>query len=306
MNDHNNADQNQTAGDPLIFADAPKDGMPAEPATERQVQQAESKIEERMSAFERSMLRLTIAAVVISIVTGLIFAGQLYEMHEGGAQTDKMIDAANRNAAAAKGFADSAGSINTGIQGAVGQMQGAVSQLRTMANSSQKSIKATQNAMRQDQRAWVGVMDASVVEFNENEVPKVVIVFSNSGKTPARNVQVSVRFRLSETPIAGPLPEDIKALEYRPAQSIPPQGKFNFALGFDVMGRQNNSSELNGDQFLRSRFAAIKAKSLILYYFGILKYDDVFGKHRETQFCLAVADPEKKEISYCDNFNDLN
>jgi hypothetical protein len=50
-----------------------------------------------MSAFERSMLRLTRAAVIISVLTGLIFAGQLYEMITGGTQTDKLVGYAKTN-----------------------------------------------------------------------------------------------------------------------------------------------------------------------------------------------------------------
>jgi len=49
----------------------------------------------------------------------------------------------------------------------------------------------------------------------------------------------------------------------------------------------------------------IKNKSLFLYYFGILKYDDIFGGHWETQYCVYLADPDTKELGFCDAFNDL-
>ncbi len=127
-----------------------------QPQTRQQTEQnIEERIEKRMSAFERSMLRLTWAAVVISLVTGLIFAGQLYEMWQAGKQTDKLLSAASdlsgaaSDTAAAAGdqvdaadnFSDSAEEINSGVSGAVIQLQSA-------ANNAKKSIEATQEAMR--------------------------------------------------------------------------------------------------------------------------------------------------------------
>jgi len=55
-----------------------------------------------------------------------------------------------------------------------------------------------------------------------------------------------------------------------------------------------------------SQFQDIRNGRLFLYYFGILKYDDGFGKIRETQFCIYLADPASGEAGFCDGFNDLN
>src|SRR5438270_14090734 len=76
-------------------------GTADSPAIEEQLQQTERKIEERMSAFERSMLRLTRAGVFIAVLTALIFGGQLYEMRKGGSDTHDLAAAAKAQAEAA-------------------------------------------------------------------------------------------------------------------------------------------------------------------------------------------------------------
>jgi hypothetical protein len=86
-----------------------KDSTPTQPATEQQLRETEQKIEEqieeRMTAFERSMIRLTRFGLAVTILTGIIFAGQLYEMISGGTQTDKLVDYTNGQAESAKDIA---------------------------------------------------------------------------------------------------------------------------------------------------------------------------------------------------------
>src|ERR1035438_7010908 len=125
---------------------------PAQVATAHQLEQTETRIEERMSSFERSMIRLTWAAVIISILSIIVFAGQLYEMIAGGTATDKLVEytraqanAGNDQADAAQQFSDTTEEINAGINSAVDQLESA-------ANNAKASIQATQNAMRLEQR----------------------------------------------------------------------------------------------------------------------------------------------------------
>ena len=102
---------NQTGTTPQqLPAAIPKAGnaVTAQPATAKQLQQAEENIENRMSAFERTTVRLTTAGVIIGVITLLIFAGQLYEMIEGGTATDKLVDYAKTQANASSDQADAA------------------------------------------------------------------------------------------------------------------------------------------------------------------------------------------------------
>lgn len=88
MNESNDATKNQTSSEEIPVTRTPDSPVTEQAATERQLHDTEAKIEQqidkRMSAFERSMLRLTWAATVISILSFLVFGGQLYEMWSGG------------------------------------------------------------------------------------------------------------------------------------------------------------------------------------------------------------------------------
>lgn len=158
MNDGQGTKPQEHSGTQDLPAGVREDLSAAQPATEQQLERAEQKIEERieerLSAFERTMLRLTGAAIFISVVTGLIFAGQLYEMVEGGKQTDKLLSAAGTQADAASDMADAAGNqvdaadnfsdtaeeINRKIATAVIQLQAA-------ANNAKTGLDTTRDAM---------------------------------------------------------------------------------------------------------------------------------------------------------------
>lgn len=167
---------------------------PAQAATAQQLEQTETRIEERMSGFERSMIRLTTAGIIIAILTGIVFLGQLYEMISGGTQTDKLVDyaktqaqAADEIAQASDDFTDSAKWMEEHAKDAADAMQDSVD---TASENTKTIIKNAQNTTRLDQRAWVvwkGV--EGTPELDKTWVVKTY--FTNSGKTPAKNVRVN-------------------------------------------------------------------------------------------------------------------
>ena len=71
---------------------------------------------------------------------------------QGGQDTVRIRDAAEKQAIAASSFAQSASDIN----GTIGRAEGDFS---VMANSSALAIKATQTQMRLDQRAWIAIVN---------------------------------------------------------------------------------------------------------------------------------------------------
>jgi hypothetical protein len=169
----------QGSGAPI----APETGgaNPAQPATARQLKQTEIRIEERMSGFERSMIHLTRAGVIIGIITGLIFAGQLYEMISGGTQTDKLVDYAKTQAQSADDiaqasddFTDSAYWMEEHMQDTANAIQDSVD---TADRNTKKTISDTETAFRAEQRAWVGVQGTGEIKgFTESETWKVTVV----------------------------------------------------------------------------------------------------------------------------------
>jgi len=195
---------------------------------------------------------------------------------------------------------------------------GMVTQEQRIAENSQKAMDASNKqsrvaldatiaASRLDQRAWVGFLDATPGEFSETAGVPINVTFVNSGRTPARNVQFSSGYIVSDIAISEPSPQSINLLVFRPTQSIPPQGKYSDWLGLMIpAGSTSLPTQLKGFRDVLARFQFIKAKTHVLYYYGILKYDDVFRNHRTTEYCIFLADPDAKRIGICDSFNDLN
>jgi hypothetical protein len=164
------------------------------------------------------------------------------------------------------------------------------------------------NATRLDQRAWVGVRDAISVpgSFTETSAWRVNMIFANSGKSPARGAKIAALSLISPVSISGPSPDQIKALEFQPTQAIAPQGTYNFAIGTAADLIATTVAKKGEMESLISKYPLIKSGQLILYYFGILRYEDNSGAIHDTQFCIYMANPQTQVISFCRDFNDLN
>jgi hypothetical protein len=176
------------------------------------------------------------------------------------------------------------------------------------ADDNKKLIAAAQtqaDVASVEPRAWVGVLGVDSVNFDTTNGLTAIISFYNSGKTPARNVQVSLRYLLSPIALTGPKPELVSGLPFRSAQSIPPQGRYNLYVG-KTSGEAFTQDQASGFQRLQPYLPSVRDKKVFLYYFGVLKYDDNLGNHRETQYCLFLADAKTKQTAMCDSFNDLN
>ncbi|MGH2506771.1 MAG: hypothetical protein ACRDHZ_05075 [Ktedonobacteraceae bacterium] len=171
---------------------------------------------------------------------------------------------------------------------------------------SNKTFQASVDQFRLEQRAWVGVEHVASTGFTDRTIWTVTVTFVNSGKTPAKNVEVSAAYVVSPVSIAGPSMEEVTRLHFGPAQSIAPEGRYSMELGPIVLGHPVFRPEIKDSQTLLSSYEAIKAGRLFLYYYGILKYKDAFGGHRQTQFCIFLANTKTKDAAFCDSFNDLN
>ena len=302
----------------------PIDTPPAEPATAQQLE----KVEEKMSSFERSTLRWAKAAVILSALAAVFVCAQWWEMHEGGKDTHDLAVAAGNQATWTQRLADSAKlqSDKTQIvadrtKDLADRMKDQADETKTIADQAVIQARAntqlaqnavntltnTKQSFQAEQRAWIGVQGTSDIKgFTETEPWQVTVVFFNSGRTPARNVQMSGMYITSPIPLSGPRASDIKMLTYSPVQSIAPPGYYREVIGREFAGEIVTDIQRAGNKVLVSQYPKIKARELSLYYFGILKYDDVSGNPHETQYCIMLADPISKEAGICDAFNDLN
>jgi hypothetical protein len=149
------------------------------PATEQQLENAETDIERRMTGFERSTLRWSKAMVVVTTGTALFICFQWLEMHDAGKQTDRIIVADER---IAKAMEDS-------------------------VKKSGDALNASIEASRTDQRAWVGVKSINVgtLEAEKNLVAEVAL--NNSGKSLANKVQGYATLAISDSRTLREFPE---------------------------------------------------------------------------------------------------
>jgi hypothetical protein len=175
-----------------------------------------------------------------------------------------------------------------------------------LAKNADITLKNQEAAFQAEQRAWVGVLDAVPIAFSETVPWSVTVIFFNSGRTPARNVKISIMYTTSSVPIAEPSQEQIDQLQFRPVQSIAPQGKFNLSVGAAPGPQPMTDFQRRGTTVLLSQYKEIKDSKLLLYYFGRLSYEDSSGKERETRFCIYLSNPTTKAAGFCEGFNDLN
>ena len=233
-----------------------------------------------MSAFERSMIRLTTAGVIVGAITLFIFCGQLYEMIEGGTQTDKIVTASQKIQTALE-------LSNTHNQDALTQTLAQSKQAMDASNAQSKIVlDATIAQSRLDQRAFAyfgkTMKDTPVSIPGHPEIqgweflPRV----SNSGDTPTRSARHHASFLYLPTPV----PNNFSFSDY--VQQGPQVPDSPFMLG--------PKEEITGT-LLTIPFTVmegVRDKTLHLYFYGWLTYHDIFPKTplHISMFCMELAD----------------
>jgi hypothetical protein len=235
------------------------------------------------------MIRLTRAGIIIGIVTGLIFAGQLYVMISGGTQTDKLVDyskvqanAASDQADAAQQFSDTAEDINE-------RMSEAVKQLEEAANNAKSSIGATQSAMRLDQRAWVVWKAISGVPTLDKPW-RIDTYLTNTGKTPAKNVKVFCRAQ----PATDETKVNFGAAVFETRATLIAPNDFNTFCSLNPMTIPKVTQEV---------LDTFSTKTKVEFVYGFVTYDDIFGQKHWLSFCRSM-EPDGQAWNACSTHND--
>jgi hypothetical protein len=221
---------------------------------------------------------------------------------QGGKDSRRIADAAEKQVSAAKSFSKSAANINTGVQDAVGQLESQVAELRESAKESNRLAAATEKtaqaakdgivanrmALQLENRAWLGVSNEGVIQFETGKPIKVDITLVNSGKTPASHVMEGADVQpftlIPDTPLLFGL---------TPTASIPPQGSHILHI--------TSNTKLDG-----ITKAKIEGKVLILVFRGTVQYEDFNKIQRTTSVCMFMSDPATKQLSFCETGNDMD
>jgi hypothetical protein len=282
---------------PLNSASSPDDRhSPAAQGISRQEVQSEVKdIEDRVNRAERWMIYLTgavaffgLCSVIVGILQWRSMNGQLREMHEGGIDTHALADAASDQADAAQQFSDTAEDINGGVAGAVDQ-------LSATADNARASIRAAQNSLHIDQRAWVGVSDITKPDFAVDKPFVTKVLVKNTGKTPAKDVTVTFAIRPGDP--NNPDPSKL------PAQ---PAGSHGVLLpNIETEMPLDATHSAAGGKLSQSVFDQINSGQITMLVYGTIEYEDVFGYRHWVKSC-AYFNLRSKTFAQCKTYNDID
>lgn len=170
---------------------------------------------------------------------------------------------------------------------------------------SQRGVDGSVDALEQEQRAWVGPVQASpppyveggkAVYIKAGEPPLFWFMISNSGRSPARNFTGII-----ETHI------------YRANEKFVPVyrngGNNGGNIGtvgvlFPGVPMQIDSLKTTGG--MDAAHVALLAKEETIYYiYGKIQYSDVFGKPHKTEFCSYVR-KDLASLVMCPTYNDAD
>ena len=137
-------------------------------------------------------------AVIVALIYGgqlWVMKGQLKQMQSSSADTHSFATAAGTLATQTTNLATAAGiqaTADSNFAMSVDNINKEIGRAETdfarMAKSSEASIKATQDTMRLDERAWVGAGNIQMDQIKDGATPNVSVSYQNSGKTFALDV----------------------------------------------------------------------------------------------------------------------
>jgi len=181
-----------------------------------ELEACQAKDKEEENKYKTRQLAFNFLLVVVGALTVAVYAYQSHIMNKALAVAKESSDAAKVSADAAKSAAQTAattlGEMKSSAEETKRQIDRLISEQRRTANSMEKSLGQSREAMERgerqsqaalsatidnshlDERAWVGLAEFATIEGKESEdrntfsFKSVQIAIRNSGKTPATNL----------------------------------------------------------------------------------------------------------------------
>ena len=163
---------------------------------------------------------------------------------------------------------------------------------------SEKAIKATQDAMRLDQRAWVSATSISGVP--ELDKPFILqIIARNTGKTFAKQFKMTVVFDKVVPPDKTPdFSAEIVGGVSRSVSLLSPSGEYT---SIDPIADEGGTRSLVPTQDYLDK---IKAGGVHIFVFGRMEYSDIFHTAHWSTFCYDLT--QKITWRACSEHNDAD
>lgn len=170
----------------------------------------------------------------------------------------------------------------------------------TLKQSSGKSLDATIENFRLDQRAWITTKKMTFqgytaggkrVVIKEGRPIKFEITYTNTGKTPARILATKTYFFVMKNGEKPPLQEkSIISTENDPF-TLFPNGEY--------------SHEIASQGYSQKQIETLKSGQYVIYIYGMIPYEDVFGQIRWTQYCNYLM-PDFTSTAVCSFYNETD
>lgn len=193
---------------------------------------------------------------------------------------EKIQAAADRQAIAASNFAASANNLE-------GTINSAEKDLKQTAANSERSIKATQDAIRLEQRAWVTIDSQRLKTLEQDKIASAEIEIVNAGKTIAKGGDSRSYILLPAT----------KLIQYEPFGTQ----KKPISLGVMFPNSHYFLVTSTDDKLTDMQVREVQNGSRFLYVWGDLNYTDVFGIKHHSNFC-GFYDPPTHRFNLCDGY----
>lgn len=237
----------------------------------------------RMSLPNQLMFGATLVIAVATVVNVIVFT---LESISSSHQTDKLVWYAQAQAESSDNFTDSAYWMEQHMDDAANAIQDSVD---TADRNTKLTLRDSQTFFREEQRAWVGLGQYQIQAFDDKNPFKLLLPWTNSGKTPAIKTESAVSYALSPTPLDGPPPG--YKYSFESASAIAPQGSYGLAVT---------------NMLVPKRFDVINDGKVFLYFFGQFRYRDVYTPTvHTTSFCIFYSKLEK-QMSFCKNGNEMD
>lgn len=157
----------------------------------------------------------------------------------------------------------------------------------------QDSLAESRRATLYAQSAYITVAGITMTKFNVGELIEVTIVFTNSGNTPAYNINTYTKAGTRKEPFQFTIQEVVN-VNSRETSGIASSG---------ILAPNGDSTK----QVIQSRIPLTQASFHLLkvqpyHAWGVVSYQDIFKRERWTQFCY-VWRPEVRDFEICGDCN---
>lgn len=256
----------------------------------RQEQDETKNLEKAIKTGEAWLIGINALLLIVQVIIACIYFGQL----------DQMRIATESTAVASNTARDAFEASDGEFQRTMRQMIYQTAAQFNSAKAAQGSVKTTQQQMRLDQRAWVGI-DMLTVHPDRIRVGDqafVNIAFKNTGRTPARNLLATV---VKEPLVPGISPKFFYESEKTARYGLLPPNGDDF-ISLSIANNVATGRDMPMDDGVLN---ALSSGRTILYFHGQLSYTDIFDHLHWTTFCYFLRNIDTSpSFGACQEHND--